>query len=129
MSPLIAAPISLWNNAPDDGSLGNMTGVTISGNQIIGDGSAASYGIRLLGLSTGVSIIDNYIDAVTVGILQMAYNGHAAAETQIGQADNGNDIESCDTGVQILAGSAVIDGNTGSIYDNRVGIDVNVLKR
>ncbi|MCC6123956.1 MAG: right-handed parallel beta-helix repeat-containing protein, partial [Pirellulales bacterium] len=116
--------IGLWNNGPGSGASGNFTGVVISGNVISGDGvaPAGSQGIRILGKATGMEIANNDISDVNVGIRQQAWNGHAATATQI---DGDNDILDCDTGIQILAGSAIISDNDDSIHDNRVGIDVD----
>ena len=58
--------IGLWNNGPGSGASGDIAGVTISGNQITGDGTppTGSQGIRILGLHTGTDIAGNTITDV-----------------------------------------------------------------
>ena len=100
--------IALWNNAPAGaGASGAFDGADISGNRIDGNGGAGSIGIRLLGQSDAVTITDNIVTDLAVGIQQREWNGHAATDTEIGS----NDLSGNVAAVEILGGSAGIAAN------------------
>ncbi len=60
--------ITLWNSATGDGTGGNIVSAQITGNTISGTNASESYGIRLLGLVTNVSISGNNITNNAYGI-------------------------------------------------------------
>ena len=114
--------IGLWNNAPGDGSLGDITGAVIAANQIIGTGATGSQGVRVLGRASNAAISSNSISAVDIGVRQQAWNGHAGVATLIGSANN---IGGAGTGIVIETGIATIKDNASSITGNSVGILVS----
>jgi hypothetical protein len=100
--------IGLWNNAPGDGSAGNITGVVIARNTILANaGATASYAVRVLGLVTGASITDNFCDQLDYAIWVRAWNGHIAT----GTVANRNSFARCTSyGIYSEAVSPNVDG-------------------
>ncbi|MEW6269255.1 MAG: hypothetical protein AB1689_08170, partial [Thermodesulfobacteriota bacterium] len=71
--------IALTNGAAAPGTDGEISNAVISCNAISGPGAANSVGIRLLGLVTNPSIVNNDISGVATGLLARDNSGHIAS--------------------------------------------------
>lgn len=97
--------ISLSDDASGDGSGGEISSPTITGNIVTGTGEIGSIGIQLRGLVTNANVSDNQINNVDTGILcAKGINGNCGPRTTI----TNNDISGCSTGINITDSAVAI---------------------